>query len=244
MSAAGAECGLVLWVSLASWLGCQRAEKAQEPVVNDKNERARIRGKRQVPAETESAAARLLVSRFVPVPGFSMIRCIQSTNPFVVADDGIEQQKEITMKMKFGIAALGTVLVLLGATLAAAKDSTLYQRLGGKPAISAVVDEFVGRVAADTRINGFFAATAADPKRLADFKQKLVDQICEASGGPCKYTGKDMKTAHAGMGITGAQFDALVEDLVGALDKYKVAAPDKNALLGVLGPMKKDIVEK
>jgi hemoglobin len=140
-------------------------------------------------------------------------------------------------------------LILISAALAApavvaaqsASDS-LYKHLGGKPAITAVVDEFVGRVAADQRINGFFAATAADPKRLAAFKANLVDQICQASGGPCKYKGKDMKTAHAGMGIQSGQFDALVEDLVGALDKFKVAEADKQALLGVLGPMKSDIV--
>ena len=86
-----------------------------------------------------------------------------------------------------------------------------------------MVDEFVSRVAADTRINSFFTATASDPARLAKFKGNLVDQICQASGGPCKYTGKDMKTAHAGMGISSADFNALVEDLVGALDKFKVA---------------------
>jgi hemoglobin len=125
-----------------------------------------------------------------------------------------------------------------------AKEKTLYQRLGGKKAITAVVDEFVGRVAADTRINMYFAAAAADPARLASFKMKLVDQICQASGGPCKYTGKDMKTAHMGMGITGPQFDALVGDLVGALDKFKVGEKEKADLLGALGPMKSDIVEK
>jgi hemoglobin len=140
-------------------------------------------------------------------------------------------------------------LILIGAGLAgpamgvaqSASDS-LYMHLGGKPAITAVVDEFVGRVAADPRINSFFAATAADPKRLAAFKAKLVDQICQAAGGPCTYKGKDMKSAHAGMGIQSSQFDALVEDLVGALDKFKVADADKQALLEVLGPMKPDIV--
>jgi hemoglobin len=135
-----------------------------------------------------------------------------------------------------GLAALTCAAAL------AAKETTLYQRLGGKPAITAVVDEFVARVAADSRINAFFAATAADPQRLAAFKGKLVDQICQASGGPCKYTGKDMKSAHAGMGIRESDFNALVEDLVGALDKFKVAAADKSTLLGVLGPMKSDIV--
>jgi hemoglobin len=126
----------------------------------------------------------------------------------------------------------------------AMKEKSLYDRLGGQKAITAVVDEFVARVAADKRINAFFAATASDPKRLAAFKGKLVDQICEASGGPCKYTGKDMKTAHMGMGVTGAQFDALVEDLIGALDKFKVGQHEKDQLLGVLGPMRADIVVK
>jgi hemoglobin len=106
------------------------------------------------------------------------------------------------------------------------------------------VDDFVGRVAADKRINAFFAATAADPKRLAAFKSKLIDQICQASGGPCQYTGKTMKAAHAGMGISSADFNALVSDLVAALDKFHVSAKDKDTLLGVLGPMQPDIDEK
>jgi hemoglobin len=125
-----------------------------------------------------------------------------------------------------------------------ANDEALYKSLGGKKAITAVVDDCVGRVAADNRINSFFKATAADPKRLTTFKKNLVDQICQAAGGPCKYKGKDMKTAHAGMGIGSADFDALVEDLVASLDKFQVKEGDKQALLGVLGPMKKDIVEK
>ena len=124
------------------------------------------------------------------------------------------------------------------------KEKSLYDRLGGTPAITAVVDEFVARVAADTRINRYFASVASDPARLKAFKGKLVDQICEASGGPCKYTGRDMKTAHAGMGISNADFDALVEDLVKSLNTFKVAAADQKTLLGVLGPMRAQIVEK
>jgi len=126
----------------------------------------------------------------------------------------------------------------------AAAEKSLYDRLGGKKAITAVVDEFVGRVAADNRINAFFAQTAGDPKRLKKFKGNLVAQICQASGGPCKYKGKDMKTAHMGMGVSSADFDALVGDLVGALDKFNVGQHEKDQLLGALGPMKGDIVEK
>ncbi|PWU09773.1 MAG: group 1 truncated hemoglobin [Terriglobia bacterium] len=137
------------------------------------------------------------------------------------------------------------LMALSSSTEAFAKHpATLYQSLGGKKAIVAVVDDFVGRVAMDSRINGYFKSAAADPQRLASFKMKLVDQICEASGGPCKYMGKDMKTAHMGMGISGADFNALVEDLIATLDKFHVKEQDKNALLGALGPMQKDIVEK
>ena len=141
-----------------------------------------------------------------------------------------------------------TLLALLTGVLAFAPmsfaDDALYKSLGGKKAIVAVVNDFVGRCAMDSRINSFFADTAKDPKRLAKFKNNLVDQICQAAGGPCKYKGKDMKTAHAGMGVSGADFDALVQDLVATLDKFKVKEADKNALLGVLGPMKSDIVTK
>src|SRR6185295_13769215 len=142
------------------------------------------------------------------------------------------------------VAVAVALLTVTAGAQKAAKEKSLYDRLGGKPAITAVVDEFVGRVAADNRINHFFAATASNPAQLAAFKGKLVDQICQAAGGPCKYTGKDMKTAHQGMGIGAADFDALVEDLVKSLDKFKVAKPDKDTLLGVLGPMKAQIVEK
>ena len=123
-------------------------------------------------------------------------------------------------------------------------EKSLYERLGGKKAITAVVDEFVTNVAADARINKFFALTASDPKRMATFKGNLVDQICQAGGGPCKSAGKSMKEAHAGMGVSTADFSALVEDLVKALDKLKVGEKEKNELLSVLGPMKSDIVEK
>jgi len=118
-------------------------------------------------------------------------------------------------------------------------QKSLYDRLGGKPAIQAVVDDFVGNVAGDARINGYFAK--ANVPRL---KAQLVDQICEASGGPCKYTGQNMKDAHRGMGVNGPAFDALVEDLVKTLDKFKVPEKEKGELLSVLGPMKKDIVER
>jgi len=137
---------------------------------------------------------------------------------------------------------LGGALVL-GLSLAACAENkmheqSLYTRLGGKPAITAVVDQFVANVADDKRINSFFAN--AD---IPGLKGKLVDLICQGTGGPCTYTGKDMKAAHEGMGVKEADFNALVEDLVAALDKFKVPEKEKGELLGILGPMKNAIVE-
>ena len=123
-----------------------------------------------------------------------------------------------------------------GAEAGSAKP--LYDRLGGKDAITAVVKDFVEeRVAKDTRINAFFANT-----NIPDLEVKLVDQICEATGGPCKYTGKDMKTSHAGMKIKESDFNALVEYLIASLDKFKVPEKEKNELLAPLAAMKGDIV--
>jgi hemoglobin len=154
------------------------------------------------------------------------------------------EQRRTSMRNRVRIT-LGVALVAFLAAgaatnaLAQGKKKSLYDRLGGKTAITAVVDEFVSNVGADARINKFFANTD-----LNHLKMELVNQICEASGGPCKYTGKSMKEAHKGMGISDADFGALVEDLVKALDKFKVGKTEQDELLGVLGPMKGDIVEK
>jgi hemoglobin len=113
-----------------------------------------------------------------------------------------------------------------------------YERLGGKTAITAVVDDFVARCAADGRINGKFART--DIPRL---KASLVDQVCEAAGGPCTYRGRDMRTTHTGMKVTAGEFDALVQDLVATLERFNVPALEKSELAGVLAPMRPDIVE-
>jgi hemoglobin len=116
--------------------------------------------------------------------------------------------------------------------------ASLYERLGGLDAITPVVDSFSARCAGDDRINGKFART--DIPRL---RKMLVDQICEATGGPCTYTGRDMRATHDGMGVTAGEFDALVEDLVATLDEFNVPKPEQDELLGLLGPMRSEIVE-
>lgn len=125
-----------------------------------------------------------------------------------------------------------------GAMSAIPASQTLYDRLGGKSAITAVVDTFVARVAADARINGKFARS--DIPRV---KAMLVDQICTQTGGPCTYSGRSMKEAHLDMGVTEGEFNALVEDLVAALNQFNVPAPEQGELLAALGAMKSDIVE-
>lgn len=116
-------------------------------------------------------------------------------------------------------------------------ERSLYERLGGKDAITAVIDDFVANVAADTRINARFAKT-----NIPHLKQMLVDQVCQATGGPCTYAGKSMPDAHRGMHITDADFTALVEDLTRSLDKFKVGEREKTELLTALGGMKGQIV--
>jgi hemoglobin len=141
---------------------------------------------------------------------------------------------------------MSTIAILaIGSSFAAASANaqmmqpSLYQRLGGTPAITAVVDDFVGNVAADRRINRFFAHTD-----IARLKFHLVQQICAGTGGPCFYTGRDMRTTHAGMGIRSRHFNALVQDLGKTLKKFKVPAREQNELVAILAPMKKDIVTR
>jgi len=135
--------------------------------------------------------------------------------------------------------ALALVGTAASATIFTPAKTSLYKRLGGMPAITAVVDDFVGNVAADKRINRFFAKT--DIPRL---KRLLVEQICAGTGGPCTYTGRDMKSSHRGLGIADSHFNALVEDLARTLKKYKVPAQEQKELVAILVPLRKDIVER
>jgi len=123
-------------------------------------------------------------------------------------------------------------------------EPTLYGRLGGMPAIQAVVDDFVTRLTADSRVNRWFAHAVGDPERLAAYKKNLADLVCQASGGPCKYTGMDMTAAHHGRGITSQAFDAVVEDLTATLVHLKVPEKERSQVLGLLAPMKPMIVQQ
>ena len=113
----------------------------------------------------------------------------------------------------------------------------LYQALGEKPGITRLMDDFVNRVVIDPRIGGHFK----DVKPAA-LKESLTDQICQLSGGPCKYEGADMKSAHADMDINKGHFNALVEVLQSAMDAQGIPFAQQNRLLALLAPMHRDVI--
>ena len=122
--------------------------------------------------------------------------------------------------------------------------ASLWSRLGGEPAVRAVVHDFVIRAATDPRVDftrgGKYPLDAAGVKHIEEL---LVQQVSSVSGGPMKYTGRDMKSSHAGMGITEAQFGAIAGDLIAVLGSYKVPQKEIDELVGIIATTKGAIVE-
>jgi hemoglobin len=141
------------------------------------------------------------------------------------------------MKSIRSFAAALAFVICLPMAAQASSDKSLYEQLGGKESIRMVMDDFVVRLKADPRIGDQFAATNAE--RLAS---QLTDQVCEATGGPCKYVGLDMKAAHAGMTITKAHFNALVEVLQTSMDAHNVPFDIQLEVLSMLAPMHRDVI--
>jgi hemoglobin len=132
------------------------------------------------------------------------------------------------------------IALLLAASLQVhAADDSLYRALGGGPGIHRIVADLVQSVQIDARIRASY--DGVDFARLA---AKLEEQFCEVSGGPCKYSGKDMKTIHADLAINRAQFNALVENLQDAMAKNDVPSREQNRLLARLAPMHREVVTK
>ena len=143
---------------------------------------------------------------------------------------------------RFRTILVCSLLLIATSLLAAdAKAPSLYTRLGGYDAIAAVTDDFIGRLAADKQLSRFIVGHSQDS--LMKLRQHVVEFLCNATGGPCVYTGRDMKTAHKGMGITESDWDASVKALTATLDKFKVPEKEKGEVLAAVGPLKAQIVE-
>lgn len=138
-------------------------------------------------------------------------------------------------------SALVVIAALVGGSTFA-QEATLYKRLGGYDALAAVTDDFLGRLAGDPKLGKFFDGHSKDS--LGRVRQLVVDQLCAATGGPCIYLGRDMKTVHTGLGITGAEWELAVVHLKATLDKFKVPQREREEVLDAISGMEGDIVEK
>lgn len=153
--------------------------------------------------------------------------------------------KELSRFLAIGLftaVAAGAAAPVHAQAGAAPAGPSLYKRLGGYDALAAVTDDFLGRLIADKSLGRFF--TGASNASKAHIRQLVVDQLCNATGGPCLYIGRDMKTAHAGLAITEADWTASVNALVATLDKFKVPEKEKGEVLAAISSLKKDIVER
>jgi hemoglobin len=151
--------------------------------------------------------------------------CVEGQKPTPGKRSGVSDRQAPDVKTKVG-----------------AKDS-LYQRLGGEKGITRIVDDFVANVVADPLIREAHKRHFRDGD-VEGLKRKLIDQFGQATGGPQKYAGKNMRDAHKGLGITDADFDALLADLRRALEANGVGPADRDEILGMLEKMRPEVVER
>ena len=149
------------------------------------------------------------------------------------------------MKIAASVAAVALALAVAAPAFAqqpAPPAPALYKRLGGYDAMAAVTDDFLRRLTSDPNFTRFFSGHSTDS--LKKIRQLIVDQLCAATGGSCVYVGRDMKTAHAGLGISEKDWDTSVKYLTATLDELNVPAKEKSEVLAAVSGLKKDIVEK
>ena len=151
-------------------------------------------------------------------------------------------KKSRSQSKSFLVLALALVLTTSSVALGMVQDKSLYERIGGYNALAAVVDDFITRLVTDKQFEKFFSGHSTDSKKR--IRQHILDQFCAATGGPCIYTGRDMKMTHSGLGITDAEWDAAAKHLTASLDKFKVPEKEKGEVLSFVTSLKKDIVEK
>lgn len=144
------------------------------------------------------------------------------------------------MNLRVGLSAF---LLVLGASSPAwSQSKSLYERLGGYDAISAVVEDFAPKLFSDQKVGRFFVGMSTDSRQ--GFMQKNKNLVCKVTGGPCQIISRPAKTAHGGLGISEGDFNVVVQHLVDTLNKFKVPDMEQKELLGIIGTLKPDIVEK
>jgi hemoglobin len=140
------------------------------------------------------------------------------------------------------LMSTGCAMSQQGAGQPGTPTRSLYARLGGYDALAAVTDDFLGRLIADQQLSRFFTGASTESRKR--IRQLVVDQLCAATGGPCVYIGRDMKTSHAGLGISERDWQIAANHLVATLDKFKVPPREKDEVLAAVSGLKKDIVER
>jgi len=146
------------------------------------------------------------------------------------------------MRVVRGACLFATVALLFLTNTGRAEEKSLYHRLGGYDAIAAVSDEFIARLAADEQEKRFFTGFSNDSKLR--IRQLLIDLVCKSTGGPCVYIGRDMKTAHAGSGITKSDWDRSLKIFGDVLNKFQVPQKEQQELAALLLPLEKDVVDR
>ncbi len=145
------------------------------------------------------------------------------------------QHRSSTVSAILGVIALGVL-----SSPALGQEKSLYERLGGYEAISAVVHDFAGTLFVDPQVGSFFKGMGTDTRN--SFMQKNINLVCNVTGGPCKIISRPARTVHTGLGITEADFNVVFNHLVDTLDSFNVPAQEKQELLAIIGTLKSDIV--
>ncbi len=139
-------------------------------------------------------------------------------------------------------ALLVFIFVFIAANATNAQEQSLYKRLGGYDAIAAVTDDFIMRLATNKELSRFFVGLSDDSK--GKVRGHIIDLVCAKTGGPCTYTGRDMKTSHKGLNISENDWTIMAKLFVETLNKFKVPQKEQDELLAIVSTTKKDIVEK
>lgn len=148
--------------------------------------------------------------------------------------------------MKYGkLAPFFTAVTLSGllavTTISAAEEASLYERLGGYDAVSAVVDDFAAKLFDDPVVGKRFFGMGDDSRQA--FRQKNKNLVCAATGGPCKIISRSASQTHTGLGITASEFNIVAQHLVDTLNDFNVPEKEHNELMAIIGSLRPDIVE-